>query len=61
MLKRLFKTKPLDALILEGEAAKHKLKRALGPIDVTLLGIGAIIGERHPAIIDNRCRKGNVF
>ena len=44
MLKRLFKTKSLDALILEGEAAKHKLKRALGPIDVTLLGIGAIIG-----------------
>lgn len=44
MLKQLFKTKSLDALIQEGEAPKYKLKRALGPFDVTLLGIGAIIG-----------------
>jgi APA family basic amino acid/polyamine antiporter len=44
MLKQLLKTKPLDALLHEGEASKYRLKRALGPFDVTMLGIGAIIG-----------------
>jgi len=44
MLKQLLKTKPLDALLREGEASKYRLKRALGPFDVTMLGIGAIIG-----------------
>jgi APA family basic amino acid/polyamine antiporter len=42
MLKDLFKTKSLDALIHEG--AQHQLKRVLGSFDVVMLGIGAIIG-----------------
>ena len=35
----LFATKPIEAL-----EANQPLKRVLGPIDLTLLGIGAIIG-----------------
>ena len=41
---QLFKTKSLDAILSEGALAEHKLKRALGPLDVVALGIGAIIG-----------------
>jgi basic amino acid/polyamine antiporter, APA family len=44
MLKDLFRTKPTDVLVADSEAAEHRLKKALGPIDVTALGIGAIIG-----------------
>jgi APA family basic amino acid/polyamine antiporter len=44
MLKQLFKTKSFDAILSEGAAPEHQLKRALGAFDVTMLGIGAIIG-----------------
>ncbi len=44
MLKQLFRTKSLDALVHEGEEPEHQLKRVLGAFDVTMLGIGAIIG-----------------
>src|ERR1041385_2733267 len=41
----LFATKPLDALMKEASATgEHSLKRALGPINLVTLGIGAIIG-----------------
>ena len=44
MLRNLFRTKPPDQLIAESEHSEHRLKKALGPVDVTALGIGAIIG-----------------
>jgi len=44
LLKQLFRTKSLDALVHEGEEPKHQLKRVLGAFDVVMLGIGAIIG-----------------
>lgn len=44
MLKQLFRTKSLDALVKEGEEPEHQLKRVLGAFDVVMLGIGAIIG-----------------
>lgn len=44
MLKQLLRTKSLDALLGEGQNPEHQLKRALGSLDVVLLGIGAIIG-----------------
>src|ERR1700757_2034327 len=44
MLKDLFRRKSLDRLTAEAEEPEHRLKKALGPIDVTALGIGAIIG-----------------
>ncbi len=44
MLRKLLRTKGLDAILHEGEVPEHQLKRALGWFDVILLGIGAIIG-----------------
>src|ERR1051326_5885362 len=41
----LLKTKPLDALMAAAsDTSEHGLKRALGPINLITLGIGAIIG-----------------
>jgi APA family basic amino acid/polyamine antiporter len=41
----LFATKPLDVLMKEAtDTGEHSLKRALGPINLVTLGIGAIIG-----------------
>ncbi|HXF43207.1 MAG TPA: amino acid permease [Pyrinomonadaceae bacterium] len=41
----LFATKPIDQLIAESEeTGEHTLKRALSALDLTLLGVGAIIG-----------------
>src|SRR5207244_1945467 len=44
MLKSLFRRKPVDQLAAEADATGHGLKKALGPVDVTALGVGAIIG-----------------
>jgi APA family basic amino acid/polyamine antiporter len=42
---RLLITKPLDLLLSESqESGEHSLKRALGPVNLITLGIGAIIG-----------------
>ena len=41
----LFATKSIDTLMQEaGETGEHSLRRALGPINLVTLGIGAIIG-----------------
>ena len=41
----LLRTKPLDMLMAEAaESGEHSLKRALGPLNLITLGIGAIIG-----------------
>src|SRR5215472_4239415 len=41
----LMKCKPLDVLMAEAsEEGEHSLKRALGPVNLITLGIGAIIG-----------------
>src|ERR1041384_857723 len=39
----LFRVKPLDAILQDAEEPEHQLKRALGPVQLTLFGIGAII------------------
>src|SRR5438876_2249560 len=44
MLKDGFRRKTMDQLVAEAEDPEHRLKKALGPVDVTALGIGAIIG-----------------
>jgi APA family basic amino acid/polyamine antiporter len=44
MRKRLFFKKPLGDLREEAFDETHGLKRSLGPMDLVLLGIGAIIG-----------------
>ena len=43
MKKQLFATKPLSMLLKEMHG-EHRLKRVLGPVGLTSLGIGAIIG-----------------
>src|SRR2546425_13357625 len=41
----LFATKSLDTLMKEaGDTGEHSLKRALGPVNLVTLGIGAVIG-----------------
>src|SRR6266403_1581962 len=41
----LFAKKPIDVLMKEaGDTGEHSLKRALGPINLITLGIGAVIG-----------------
>ena len=40
----LFRVKPLDAILEDAEEPEHQLKRALGPVQLTLFGVGAIIG-----------------
>ena len=38
-------TKPLDQLMAEAsDTGEHSLKRVLGPVNLVMLGIGAIIG-----------------
>jgi basic amino acid/polyamine antiporter, APA family len=44
MLRGLFRTKSLSDILAAAERPEHALKRTLGAFNVTLLGIGAIIG-----------------
>src|SRR5271154_4350273 len=45
MSNGLFKKKPMDWLLNEAKATgEHTLKRTLGPVSLTALGVGAIIG-----------------
>ncbi|HET9309400.1 MAG TPA: amino acid permease [Candidatus Sulfotelmatobacter sp.] len=44
-MAKLFATKPMSTLMQEAqETGEHSLKRTLGPLNLILLGIGAIIG-----------------
>jgi basic amino acid/polyamine antiporter, APA family len=43
-LGQLFRTKSLDDLSQDAERNEYQLKRVLGPVQLTLFGIGAIIG-----------------
>lgn len=41
---KLFRTKSLDQLVGETADPGHQLRRALGPLQLTMLGVGAIVG-----------------
>ena len=43
--KQIFATKSIDKLIRESEDPQHSLKKTLGPVSLTALGIGAVIGS----------------
>src|SRR6266542_2554885 len=44
-MSNLLRTKPIDTILQEAsEHDEHSLRRALGPINLITLGIGAIIG-----------------
>ena len=40
----LFRVKPLSQLLADTQQPERQLKRALGPVQLTFLGIGAIVG-----------------
>src|SRR4030095_14785588 len=44
MASKLFATKSIQKLLTQSDAAHNNLKRTLGPVNLVLLGIGAIIG-----------------
>ena len=43
-MHQLFRRKSLDRLVGETVEPQHQLKRALGPVHLTLFGVGAIVG-----------------
>ena len=43
--RQIFATKSIDKLIDESERPEHALKKSLGPVSLTALGIGAVIGS----------------
>lgn len=45
MFQRLFRIKSIDSIMKDVDSPEHQLKRALGPFDIVMLGIGAIIGS----------------
>jgi APA family basic amino acid/polyamine antiporter len=45
LARQIFATKSIDKLIHESEAPETALKKTLGPISLTALGIGAVIGS----------------
>lgn len=44
-MSQLFRTKSIDALLAAADEPAHRLKKTLGPISLTALGIGAVIGS----------------
>lgn len=44
MIEKLFRSKPLEALRAQADEPGHQLKKNLGTFDLTMFGIGAIIG-----------------
>ncbi len=45
MASNLFRTKSIDKLLADSELPEHRLKKTLGWLSLTALGIGAIIGS----------------
>ncbi len=45
MSSQLFRVKSIDKLISDSERPEHRLKKTLGPVSLTALGIGAVIGS----------------
>ena len=43
-MNSLFRTKSLDRILADAEEPEHQMKRALGPLQLIALGIGAIVG-----------------
>ena len=43
--RQIFRTKSIDKLISDSERPEHALKKTLGPVSLTALGIGAVIGS----------------
>ena len=59
-LSKLFRTKPLEQCLEDAERPEYQLKRVLGPFQLILFGIGAIIGAGIFATIGT-ASAGDVF
>ena len=44
LIRRLFRTKPIEQILADADHPDHRLKKTLTAWDLTALGIGAIIG-----------------
>ncbi|HEY9164793.1 MAG TPA: amino acid permease [Candidatus Kryptonia bacterium] len=55
----LFRTKNLDDIFADSEKPEYKLKRSLTAVDLTALGIGAIIGAGIFAVLGSATAGGN--
>jgi APA family basic amino acid/polyamine antiporter len=58
MSSSLFRTKTLDSILADAEEPEHQLKRALGPLQLVALGIGAIVGAGIFAVIGSAAAGG---
>ena len=54
----LFRRKSLDQLVGDTIEPQHQLKRALGPVQLTLLGVGAIVGAGIFSIVGTAAAGG---
>ncbi len=45
LARQIFATKSIDKLISDSERPEHSLKRTLGPVSLTALGIGIVVGS----------------
>lgn len=59
MIKKIFRTKSVDEIISEAKEEGHKLPKVLGPFNVIMIGIGAIIGAGIFAMVGEAAVKGN--
>ena len=57
-MNTLFRTKSLDRILADADEPAHQMKRALGPIQLIALGIGAIIGAGIFAVIGSAAAGG---
>jgi len=58
MRQDLFRTKSLDAILADADEPEHQMKRALGPIELIAMGIGAIVGAGIFAVIGSAAAGG---
>ncbi len=64
MVKRLFRRKFIHHILEEIDIEEHRLHRALNAFDLTILGIGAIVGVGIFVLTGNAagaCRSGRGF
>jgi basic amino acid/polyamine antiporter, APA family len=59
-MKQLFATKSLDRLVGDTEEPAHQLRRSLGVVQLTALGIGAIIGAGIFSSVGSAAAGGSV-
>ena len=58
MLKGIFRTKNLDDILAALGDETHAMRRSLGPLNITLLGIGAIFATVGTAAAGDAARPG---